>query len=132
MTDTTFELKLDKAKPLYAPTKLEAIIPEIRVEGAVNPNYKTFTDARVDLTNSWINIDEWNLKYTHDNFPSVYQHKAFEQGIFDKPYKMENLFWQKGDTSIKMSNTFGVDFKTQHIETVLRTAIFGICGYELQ
>lgn len=123
MTDTTFELKLDKAKPLYAPTKLEAIIPEIRVEGAVNPNYKTFTDARVDLTNSWINIDEWNLKYTHDNFPSVYQHKAFEQGIFDKPYKMENLFWQKGDTSIKMSNTFGVDFKTQHIETVLRTAI---------
>ena len=123
MTDTTFELKLDKAKPLYAPTKLEAIIPEIRVVGTLNPNYKTFTDARVDLTNSWINIDEWNLKYTHDNFPSVYQHKAFEQGIFDKPYKMENLFWQKGDTSIKMSNTFGVDFKTQHIETVLRTAI---------
>lgn len=124
MTDTTFELKLDKAKPLYAPTKLEAIIPEIRVEGAGVPIiYKTFTDARVDLTNSWINIDEWNLKYIHDNFPSVYQHKPFEQGIFDKPYKMENLFWQKGDTSIKMSNTFGVDFKTQHIETVLRTAI---------
>lgn len=124
MTDTTFELKLDKSKPLYAPTKLEAIIPEIRVEGAGVPIiYKTFTDARVDLTNSWINIDEWNLKYIHDNFPSVYQHKPFEQGIFDKPYKMENLFWQKGDTSIKMSNTFGVDFKTQHIETVLRTAI---------
>ena len=124
MTDTTFELKLDKAKPLYAPTKLEAIIPEIRVEGAGVPIiYKTFTDARVDLTNSWINIDEWNLKYIHPNFPSVYQHKAFEQGIFDKPYKMENLFWQKGDTSIKMSNTFGVDFKKQHIETVLRTAI---------
>ena len=127
MTDTTFELKLDKSKPLYAPTKLEAIIPKIRVEGAGVPGKgfmgKTFTDARVDLTNSWINIDEWNLKYTHDNFPSVYQHKAFEQGIFDKPYKMENLFWQKGDTSIKMSNTFGVDFKKQHIETVLRTAI---------
>ena len=124
MTDTTFELKLDKSKPLYAPTKLEAIIPKIIVEGSGFPIIsKTFTDARVDLTNAWINIDEWNLKHIHDNFPSVYQHKPFEQGIFDKPYKMENLFWQKGDTSIKMSNTFGVDFKTQHIETVLRTAI---------
>lgn len=124
LTDTTFELKLDESKKLYAPRKLKVKAPSFKFEFVLPtpPPDVEFNDVMIDLTDAWVNVDEWNLKYVSENFPSVYRHRPFNNSVFEKPYKTDNLFWQMGDTSIKLSNVYGVDFKTNHIQSVIERA----------
>lgn len=127
MTQDSFELKLER--PIYKPKKLESLLKDVTIlyRTTTHPNnlleYGTF-DYVLDLINRWINIEEWKLKEITTNFPSVYSTKPFEQNVGLAKNMTENLYWQEGDKSIKMSDLFGVAWKSNLIINVIKSAFF--------
>ena len=74
-----------------------------------------FGDIDLSLMPRFINRDEWFLKTITNDFPSVtgVTLDIFSQTIGLRPNRISNLSWQMGDTSIKLSNVYGVIFQSK-------------------
>lgn len=122
LTDTNFELKLPSDKPLYKPISLKVLMPisvHRFINGETNPPIITNENVLIDLTNSLITKNEWDLKLISTNFPNVHYTRAYIEEIGLGLYKMENLYWEEGATSIKLSEVGGSVFQSTLLESVI-------------
>lgn len=128
LTDGDFELKLPSGKPMYKPIKFTARLP-YKLDGFVSGNqYEEIGSGyfELDLTDILINDSEWRLKEISTNFPSVYYTSATslkQKAIGLDMYKMENIAWKEGDTSINLSIVSGQLFQKTLLESVLKHQI---------
>lgn len=125
MTQDSFELKLER--PIYQPKKLEALVREVIIsyQTTSNPSSKdTYSeeDMIIDLTNRWINIEKWRLKEITTDFPNVHFEYIFTTDVGLAKNRVENIYWQEGDTSIKMSDLFGQVWQSNLIVNVIKSA----------
>lgn len=127
ITANNFGIKLPTNAPLYMPIKLVVMIPNIKVYRAEQHSDKVLAyeidNFELDLTNRFINSEEWKLKTITDNFPNVYVKEPFSTNVGIKENKIENLSWNIGDTIIKLSDVYGAIFQTNLIESVVENAL---------
>lgn len=125
LTADNFAIKLPESSPLYMPIKLTVVIPEISVYamgGAAR--VKHLTDYELDLTPRWINAEEWKLKDITTNFPNITSRWIWDDELGLRENKVENLYWQVGDTEIKISDVFGTLFEGNLIHNVVKMQIY--------
>lgn len=119
LTDGEFELKLPSGKPMYKPIKFEVVLPYV-LEDRDNGIVIETGQIAFDLTDIYINQSEWQLKEITTGFPNAFFTKAFDNNVGLDMYKTENIAWQQGDTSIKLSDVSGTMFKSALIRSVLK------------
>lgn len=124
ITADNFEIKLPK--PIYMPIGLYVLVPQIKIKSMYDalPTVRTFTNVEIDLTSRWINIEEWRLKQITINFPTITQIPIWSKDLALKQNAVSNLYWQQGDTSIKLSDVYGQIFGTNLITNVVKEAVF--------
>jgi hypothetical protein len=125
LTAGNFSIKLPEKSPLYMPKKLVNLLSRLKI-GVSDVTATVFeeTNIELDLTPRWINIEEWRLKEITENFPSIEAHEIWNTDIGLRPNKVENLYWQVGDTEIKLSDIFGTLFEDNLIRNVVKMAIY--------
>lgn len=119
LTDGEFELKLPSGKPMYKPIKFE-VVQQYVLEDLDKGIVIETGEIVFDLTDIYINQSEWRLKEISTNFPSASFTKAFDKNVGLDMYKTENIAWQQGDTSIKLSDVSGTMFRSALIRSVLK------------
>ena len=125
ITADEFEIKLPEGKPLYTPTDLIVRVEDVVVTNTETSEVFNFGDIDLSLMPRFINRDEWFLKTITNDFPSVtgVTLDIFSQTIGLRPNRISNLSWQLGDTSIKLSNVYGVIFQSNLIRNVVIEAL---------
>src|SRR5690554_5435048 len=122
LTNDNFELKLPKNKELYQPIKLTT---------KITTRYKAFGSSEtitknldLDLTNRFINSEEWNLKSISENFPTITKQPFWSQNQGLHEMRVSNLPWEMGATSIKLSDIFGTIFQSNLIFNVIEESVY--------
>jgi hypothetical protein len=125
ITDTTFELKLER--PLYMIKKFEVYLGDMYYDFAsVGDPMETVTyeDFTLDLTARLINKEEWDLKLITVNFPTVELQPFLSEDIGIRENKVANLYWQRGQTSIKLADPYGAIVQENLVANVIEEALY--------
>ena len=125
LTANNFTLKLPERSPLYMPNHLYVVIPYFKITawGGV-ATLAEYTNFELDLMPRWINGEEWKLKEITENFPTIDDRWIFEADLGLRPFKVENLYWNVGDTEIKLADVFGTLFQDNLLRNVVKMALF--------
>ena len=128
-TSNNFELKLPSDKPIYQPKKLVVLVSYKYINNSglitpILPRELVFTNVELDLTNRFINIEEWKKMKARTNWLNVVSYPIWNKDIGNSQFKTSYLYWQQGDTVIKLSDVYGGIFQTNLVKNVIKEAIF--------
>lgn len=124
ITADNFEIKLPK--PNYMPIGLYVQVPQVKIttRNQIVNQETVYTNLELDLTSRWINIEEWRLKTISINFPTIIPMQMWDKDIALKENAVSNLYWQQGDTVIKLSDVYGQVFGTNLVTNVVKEAVY--------
>lgn len=124
LTDSNFEFQLPKDKPLYKPIKFSGkVTTKYTFQGFDTPLQNSY-ELDLDLTDRLLNITDWELRDYTGNVLDITTTPfwAFDLGL--RPNRTGNLNWAMGDTSIKLSQVYGNNYKTNLIFNVILEAVY--------
>ncbi len=125
ITADNFSLPYERA--LYQPKILTVLLTDVYIQSgnyAVDGLRVLFEDElELDLTPRLINREEWLLKETTTDFPTMVLKEPFEDTVGLRENKVGNIYWQRGDTSLQFSDIFGQVFQENLILNVIKEAL---------
>jgi len=125
ITADDFSLPYERA--LYQPKRLTVLLTDIYIQSGnygVDGLRVLFEDElELDLSPRLINKEEWLLKETTTDFPTIILKEPFEDTVGLRENKVGNIYWQRGDTSLQFSDIFGKVFQENLILNVIREAL---------
>jgi len=122
--DTQFELKLEK--PIYQLKRFSVNLGTVTYAfgDIIETIDLDFDDFELDLTARVINKEEWDLKLTTANFPTMVLNPFWDWDVGLRENKVGNLYWRQGDTSIKLADPYGDVNQENLVYNVIEEALY--------
>jgi len=123
LTRDRFLLPLEE--PIYEISKIEVMLPKVRVTQSVSggSNTEIFSDYVLDLTPRLIEKREWELKKITENYPNYDEILSFALGVGRRLNRGGNFYWERNKTSIDLSILIGDAIRNNIIFEVIQEAL---------
>ncbi|NCD23710.1 MAG: hypothetical protein EOL90_12345, partial [Spartobacteria bacterium] len=119
-----FELKLER--PIYQLKRFTTSLGTVTYTfgDIIETIDLDYDDFELDLTSRLVNKEEWDLKLTTVNFPTVDTQVFWDTDIGLRSNKISNLYWRQGDTSIKLADPYGDVVQENLVYNVIEEALY--------